>query len=211
MKIASRVSKTRDSIKTQVLETRVNCFVLTLPGQNCQVEPRIYRVYKTRDMLKYTTHTALSTSHFKIWMFKHTHSFTPFLSALSNSLTHSLIDSFIKQIRGPNLKQIRSHCHEVCLSSNRSSFSTPFIAHRAEGTLSFFWMLSRFCFLDSSVSLSPILDFGISWFDLVFGSFWVFLKMIEFDLIGFASCLNLLVCSTSWWFSGFAWFAIAIV
>ena len=47
MKIASRVSKTRDSIKTRVLETRVNCFVLTLPGQNCQVEPRRYRVYKT--------------------------------------------------------------------------------------------------------------------------------------------------------------------
>ena len=71
MKIASQVSKTRDSIKTRVLETRVletqvNCFVLTLPRQNCQVEPRRYRVYKTRDMLKYTTHTALSTSHFKI-------------------------------------------------------------------------------------------------------------------------------------------------
>ena len=176
MKIASRVSKTRDSIKTRVLETRVNCFVLTLSGQNCQVKPRRYRVYKTRDMLKYTTHTALSTSHFKIWMFKHTHSLTPFLSALSNSLTltHSLTNSFIKQIRGPNLKQIRSHCHDGCLSSNRSSFSTPFVAHHAESTLSFFWMLSRFCFLDSSVSLSPILDFGISWFDLVFGSFWVF-------------------------------------
>ena len=138
MKIASRVSKTRDSIKTRVLETRVNCFVLTLSGQNCQVKPRRYRVYKTRDMLKYTTHTALSTSHFKIWMFKHTHSLTPFLSALSNSLTltHSLTNSFIKQIRGPNLKQIRSHCHDGCLSSNRSSFSTPFVAHHAESTLS---------------------------------------------------------------------------
>ena len=148
--------------------------MLTLPGQNCQVEPRRYRVYKTWDMLKYITHTALSTSHFKIWMFKHTHSFTPFLSALSNSLTltHTLTNSFIKQIRGPNLKQIRSHCQEGSLSSNRSSFSMPFVAHRAEGTLSFFWMLSRFCFLDSSVSLSPILDFGILWFDLGFlGSF----------------------------------------
>ena len=66
MKIPSQVSKTRNSIKTRVLKTRVNCFVLTLPGQNCQVEQRRYRVCKTRDMLKYNKYTALSTAHYKI-------------------------------------------------------------------------------------------------------------------------------------------------
>ena len=60
MKIASQVSKTR------VLELELSVFVLTLPGQNCQVEPRRYRVYKTRDMLKYNRYTALSMSHYKI-------------------------------------------------------------------------------------------------------------------------------------------------
>ena len=40
---------------------------------------------------------------------------TPFLSALSNSL--SLSHSFIKQIRGPNLKQIHSHCAEGTLNA----------------------------------------------------------------------------------------------
>ena len=131
MKIASRVSKTRNSIKTRVLETRVNCFVLTLPRQNCQVEPRRYRVYKTRDMLKYTTHTQLFQHPFQNLNVQ-THSLTHSLSLRPFKLTHShsLTDSFIKQIR--------SHCHEVCLSSNRSSFSMPFVAHCAEGTLSFF-------------------------------------------------------------------------
>ena len=178
MKLASRVSKTRNLIRTRVLETRVKCFLLTLARQNCQVEPRGYRVYKTRDMLKYNNYT-LSTAHYKPEKFKHTvthsHPFSPPSQTHSLSLTHSLTHSFIKQNRGPNLKQICSHCQEGSLSSNRSSFSTSFVAHRAEGTLSFFWMLSHFCFLDSSVSLSPILDFGISWFDLgFFGSFWVF-------------------------------------
>ena len=182
--------------------------MLTLLGRNCQIEPRRYRVYKTRDMLKYTTHSSFNVPFQNLNVQTHSLIHTLSLRPLKLTHSHSLTDSFIKQIR--------SHCHEGCLSSNRSSFSTPFVTHCAEGTLSFFWMLSRFCFLDSSVSLSPILDFEISLFDLVFGSFWgfffcVFLKMIEFDLIGFASCLNLLVCSTSWWFSGFAWFAIAIV
>ena len=132
MKLASRVSKTLDLIRT-----RVKCFLLTLAGQNCQVEPRGYRVYKTRDMLKYNNY-ALSTAHYKPEKFKHTvthsHPFSPPSQTHSLSLTHS----FIKQIRGPNLKQIRSHCQEGSLSSNRSSFSMPFVAHRAEGTLSFF-------------------------------------------------------------------------
>ena len=46
MKLASQVSKTRDSIRTQVLKTRIKCFLLILARQNCQVEPRGYRVYK---------------------------------------------------------------------------------------------------------------------------------------------------------------------
>ena len=55
MLIASQVSKTRDSIRARVLKTRVKCFLLILAGQNCQVEPRGYQVYKTRYMLKYNT------------------------------------------------------------------------------------------------------------------------------------------------------------
>ena len=47
MKLASQVSKTRDSIRTRVLKTRVKCFLLILVGQNYQVESRGYRVYKT--------------------------------------------------------------------------------------------------------------------------------------------------------------------
>ena len=52
MKLASRVSKTRDLIRTRVLKTRVKFFLPTLARQNCQVEPRRYQVYKTQDMLK---------------------------------------------------------------------------------------------------------------------------------------------------------------
>ena len=113
---------------------------------------------------------------------------TPFLSALSNSL--SLSHSFIKQIRGPNLKQIHSHCAEGTLNAVLNAFSppfvafsTPFVAHRAEGTLHFFWILSRFCFLDPFVSISPILDFWISWFWLrVFRIFLGFLLFVFFLL-----------------------------
>ena len=32
----------------------------------------------------------------------------------------------------------------------------------------------------------------------------------NFDLIGFFSCLNLLVYRTSWWFGGFEWFSIVL-
>ena len=66
----------------------------------------------------------------------------------------------------------------------------PFVAHRAEGTLSFFSILCRFCFLDSSISLtpSPILDFGISWCDL---GFFVFQFRI---FLGFLFCFVLFFC-----------------
>ena len=96
MLIASRVSKTRDSIRTRVLKTRVKCFLLILAGQNCQVEPHGYRVYKTRDMLKYSANT-LSMAHYKPEKFKHTvthsHPFSPPSQTHSLSLTHSLIHS----------------------------------------------------------------------------------------------------------------------
>ena len=96
MKLASQVSKTRHSIRTRVLKTRVKCFLLILAGQNCQVEPRGYRVYETRDMLKYNTNT-LSTAHYKPKKFKHTvthsHPFSPPSQTHSLSLTHSLIHS----------------------------------------------------------------------------------------------------------------------
>ena len=149
-------------------------------------------------MLKYNNY-ALSTAHYKPEKFKHTvtHSHPFSLPSQTHSLTHSLTHSFIKQIRGPNLKQIRSHCQEGSLSSNRSSFSTPFVAHHAKGTLSFFWMLSRFCFLDSSVSFSPILDFRISWFDLgFFGSFWVFFVffLLVFWEYGYFLAMTLVFC-----------------
>ena len=132
---------------------------------------------------------------------------TPFLSALSNSL--SLSHSFIKQIRGPNLKQIHSHCAEGTLNAVLNAFSTPFVAfstpfvaHCAEGTLHFFWFLSRFCFLDPFVSLSPILDFGISWFwPRVFRIFLGFLLFVFFLLVfweyGYFFAVTLFFCDFS--------------
>ena len=50
MKLASRVLETRDLIRTQVSKARVRVFVLPLAGQNCHVEPRRNRVYKTRNL-----------------------------------------------------------------------------------------------------------------------------------------------------------------
>ena len=112
MKIASRVFKTRDSIGTQVLETRVKCFVFTLPGQNCQVEPRGYRVYKTRDILN------ASFQNLNV----QTQSLTRTLSLRPLKLTHShsLTDSFIKQIRGPNLKQFAATVTKVVSQAIRA-------------------------------------------------------------------------------------------
>ena len=98
MKLASRVSKTRNLIRTRVLETRVKCFLLTLAGQNCQVEPHGYRVYKTRDMLKYNNYT-LSTAHYKPEKFTYTLSLRPLKLTHSHSLTHSLTHSFIHKAK----------------------------------------------------------------------------------------------------------------
>ena len=130
--IASRVSKTRDSSRTRVLETQVKGFLRILAGQKCQVEPRGYRVCKTR----YPQVIYLPYSQTQTHSRKFQTQVTPFLSALSNSL--SLSHSFIKQIRGPNLKQIHSHCAKGTLNAVLNAFSTPFVAHRAEGTLHFF-------------------------------------------------------------------------
>ena len=102
MLIASRVSKTRDSIRTWVLKTRVKCFLLILVGQNYQVESRGYRVYKTWDMLKFNTNT-LSMAYYKPEKFKHTVTHTLSLCPLKLTHSHSLTHSFINQICGPNM------------------------------------------------------------------------------------------------------------
>ena len=94
----NRVSKTRDPVRTRVLETRFLVFVIPLCGQIFhmdQIQPHRNRVYKTQN-LPTISYASLKFAHYTLSLsntlskFKHSHSNTQIMQTLSVSQTLSL-------------------------------------------------------------------------------------------------------------------------
>ena len=139
------------------------------------MEPCRNRVYKTWNLHTITQNTKpqhFQTTYYKIRESSNTETPTPFHSAFSNSFLNSLTHSLSSNRSPPSRRfSLLSNCSSLCQRYSLSLLNT----------LSF--LLLRFLCL--CLSLSPILDFGISWCDLGFFvfQFRIFLGFFFFWLL----------------------------